>query len=49
MGAVLNLMQPGGGGGMAWPPTAEEVYALTRPADWLALRSPRRARYTCWR
>ena len=40
MGAVLNLMQPGGGGGMAWPPTAEEVYALTRPADWLALPQP---------
>ena len=40
MGAVLNLMQPGGGGGMAWPPTAEEVYALTRPADWLVLPQP---------
>ena len=40
MGAVLNLMQPGGGGGMAWPPTAEEVYALTRPSDWLALPQP---------
>ena len=42
MGAVLNLTQPGGGGGgrIELPLSPGEVYARTRPADWLELPEP---------
>ena len=40
MGAVLNLTQPGGGGRTQFPLPPGEVYARTRPADWLELPEP---------